>query len=64
MSNKARGVPANAVARGPRGTRLIPKRGQIKSRIAVNAFHSIVSVLARASSHRYHSHRRSYLMED
>jgi hypothetical protein len=33
-----------------RGKRPLPKRGQIKSKIASNAFHSIVSVILRASS--------------
>ncbi|KAL4603776.1 hypothetical protein ACB092_10G147900 [Castanea dentata] len=32
-----------------RGRRPLPKRGSIKSRISANAFHSIVSVLSRAS---------------
>ncbi|KAF7828238.1 hypothetical protein G2W53_019402 [Senna tora] len=32
----------------------LPKRGQIKSKIAANALHSIVSVLSRASSPRHH----------
>jgi hypothetical protein len=33
-----------------RGKKSLPKRGQIKSKIAASAFHSIVSVISRASS--------------
>ncbi|KAJ1416130.1 hypothetical protein SESBI_17652 [Sesbania bispinosa] len=33
-----------------RGKKPLPKRGQIKSKIAGNAFHSIMSVISRASS--------------
>ncbi|XVE64795.1 hypothetical protein DITRI_Ditri07aG0130500 [Diplodiscus trichospermus] len=63
MNNKGREVQASAVGRSPRGTRPIPKRGQIKSRIAANAFHSIVSVLSKASPNRHHSPRKTYLRE-
>ncbi|XVF13078.1 hypothetical protein REPUB_Repub08aG0176900 [Reevesia pubescens] len=76
MDNKVRDVQASAVGRSPRGTRPIPKRGQIKSRIAANAFHSIVSVLlsrpvrwtggvtlSKASPNRHHSQRKTYLRE-
>ncbi|KAM3263284.1 hypothetical protein P3L10_000278 [Capsicum annuum] len=38
--------------------RPIPRRGQIKSRIAANAIHSIISILSKASSHHHH-HRHS-----
>ncbi|PPD80883.1 hypothetical protein GOBAR_DD22179 [Gossypium barbadense] len=66
MSNKVRDAQASAVDRSPRGTRPIPRRGQIKSRMAANAFNSIVSVLSRAAAagpnHR-HSHRKTYLRE-
>nr|GLL27660.1 hypothetical protein DCAR_000630 [Ipomoea trifida]GMC98178.1 hypothetical protein DCAR_000630 [Ipomoea batatas] len=39
--------------------RPIPKRGQIKSRIAANAFHSIVYILSRVSSHWHSSITKS-----
>ncbi|WOG81269.1 hypothetical protein DCAR_0100415 [Daucus carota subsp. sativus] len=35
--------------------RSLPKRGQIKSRIATNALHSIVYVLSRAASNHHQS---------
>ncbi|WRX17972.1 hypothetical protein QQP08_010459 [Theobroma cacao] len=63
MNNKVRDVPVSAVRRSPRGTRPIPKRGQIKSRIAANAYHSIVSVLSKATPQRHDSHRKTYLRE-
>ncbi|PPD80884.1 hypothetical protein GOBAR_DD22180 [Gossypium barbadense] len=65
MSNKVRDVQASAVDRSRRGTRPIPKRGQIKSRMAANAFNSIVFVLSKAagSPNRRHSHRNTYLKE-
>ncbi|CAK7335593.1 unnamed protein product [Dovyalis caffra] len=59
--NKVRDVPAAAIGKISRGTGKLPKRGQIKSRIAANAFHSIVSVLYKASSNQHHSQRKSYL---
>ncbi|KAG5593265.1 hypothetical protein H5410_043779 [Solanum commersonii] len=37
----------------PLGTKPLPRRGQIKLRIAANAFHSIISVLSKASSHHH-----------
>ncbi|KAF8379569.1 hypothetical protein HHK36_029009 [Tetracentron sinense] len=61
MSNKASAVPAAAIRF--RDRRALPKRGQIKSRIAASAFHSIVSVLSRATSHRSHSNGDSYLRD-
>ncbi|KAJ6946217.1 hypothetical protein NC651_001085 [Populus alba x Populus x berolinensis] len=57
--NKVRDVAGAALDKISRGTRPLPKRGQIKSRIAANAFHSIVSVLSKASSHQHHSKRKS-----
>ena len=35
--------------------RTIPRRGQIKSRIAANALHSIAAILSKASLHHLHS---------
>ncbi|KAK8504949.1 hypothetical protein V6N11_035519 [Hibiscus sabdariffa] len=58
--NKERDVRVSAVGRSSRGARPIPKRGQIKSRIAANAFNSIVSVLSKASPNRGHSRRRIF----
>ena len=42
----------------------IPKRGQIKSRIAASAIHSIVSVLSRASSERKRPRRTDHFKRD
>ncbi|CAL0331996.1 unnamed protein product [Lupinus luteus] len=52
MSNKSGNVPAAEVGNRNRfrGKRPLPKRGQIKSKIAANAFNSIVYVISRASS--------------
>ncbi|KAK3227837.1 hypothetical protein Dsin_007699 [Dipteronia sinensis] len=50
MNNKIRDIPAGTVSKSLRSRRPLPKRGQIKSRIAANAFQSIVSVISRASS--------------
>ncbi|WOG85811.1 hypothetical protein DCAR_0105004 [Daucus carota subsp. sativus] len=47
---KAASAKSTRSSRGP-----LPKRGQIKSIIASNALHSIVSVLSRASSDHHHS---------
>ncbi|KAK4262793.1 hypothetical protein QN277_028303 [Acacia crassicarpa] len=33
-----------------RGVKTLPRRGQVKSKIAANALHSIFSLLSRASS--------------
>lgn len=64
MENKVKYVEGGAVGRrSPRGTRPIPKRGQIKSRIAATAFHSIVSVLSKASPNHHHFHWKTYLRE-
>ncbi|KAG8659133.1 hypothetical protein MANES_02G018450v8 [Manihot esculenta] len=63
MNNKVSDTPAAPFRKNVRGTRPLPRRGQIKSKIAANAFHSIVSVLSRASAHRHHSHRKPYLRE-
>ncbi|PON97802.1 hypothetical protein TorRG33x02_063920 [Trema orientale] len=53
MSNKVGDVSdAAAMTKDFRCRRPLPKRGQIKSRIAASAIHSIVSVLSRASSDR------------
>ena len=60
MSNKVSDVPATIITKSMRGKRPLPKRGQIKSRIAANAFHSIVSVFSRASSDHQHSCRKTY----
>ncbi|KAK4748636.1 hypothetical protein SAY87_015222 [Trapa incisa] len=53
-----------AMAKSFKTGRPLPKRGQIKSRIAANAFHSIVSAISRASSsssrHRHPSSRRAF----
>ncbi|KAG2681071.1 hypothetical protein I3760_11G127900 [Carya illinoinensis] len=59
MRNKVSDVPATAITKSLRGSRPLPKRGQIKSKIAAYAFHSIVSVLSRGSSDRQHSCRKS-----
>ncbi|KAI7988301.1 hypothetical protein LOK49_LG13G01116 [Camellia lanceoleosa] len=60
MNNKIGGVAAAAISES---FRPLPKRGQIKSRMAAYAFCSIVSVLSRASSHGQHSSGKSYLGE-
>ncbi|KAL9328719.1 hypothetical protein ACSQ67_003722 [Phaseolus vulgaris] len=41
-----------------RSQKPLPKRGQIKSKIAANAFHSIISVISRASSSGFNSPRK------
>lgn len=59
MSNRASTI---SVGEGSlRGRRTLPKRGQIKSRIAANAFLSIVSMLSRArdTSTGPHADRKS-----
>lgn len=43
-------VPATETSNNVRSRKPLPKRGQIKSRIAANAIRSIVSVLSKASS--------------
>ncbi|KAK7253057.1 hypothetical protein RIF29_37456 [Crotalaria pallida] len=52
MNNRIGHLPAAEAANRNRfkGKRPLPKRGQIKSKIAANAFNSIVSVISRASS--------------
>nr|DAD47260.1 TPA_asm: hypothetical protein HUJ06_017197 [Nelumbo nucifera] len=58
MRNKVADVPAAAFGNGGfKGRRLLPKRGQIKSRIASSAFYSIVSVFSRATSQGLHSNQ-------
>ncbi|PKI46202.1 hypothetical protein CRG98_033407 [Punica granatum] len=59
MNGKVGDVRAAAMEKNFKGGRPLPKRGQIKSRIAANAFHSIVSAISRASSspHRHPSSR-------
>lgn len=52
MNHKIARVSKTAIE-GFRGTKPLPRRGQIKSRIAANAFHSIISVLSKASSHHH-----------
>ena len=42
-----------------RSQKPLPKRGQIKSKIAANAFHSIISVISRASSSGLNSPRKN-----
>ncbi|CAJ1927752.1 unnamed protein product [Sphenostylis stenocarpa] len=42
-----------------RSQKPLPKRGQIKSKIAANAFHSIISVISRASSSGFNSPRKN-----
>ncbi|OWM72074.1 hypothetical protein CDL15_Pgr017957 [Punica granatum] len=60
MNGKVGDVRAAAMEKNFKGGRPLPKRGQIKSRIAANAFHSIVSAISRASSspHRHPSSRQ------
>ncbi|KAK7406117.1 hypothetical protein VNO78_07734 [Psophocarpus tetragonolobus] len=38
----------------------LPKRGQIKTKIAANAFNSIIAVISRASSSGLNSPRKKY----
>lgn len=65
MNNKVRDIPAGAVvSRSFKSRKPLPKRGQIKSRIAANAFKSIVSVLSKASSKRRYPRRKTYLREE
>ncbi|KAL7191179.1 hypothetical protein ACSBR2_023281 [Camellia fascicularis] len=63
MNNKIGGVAAAAIGETFRSGRPLPKRGQIKSRMAACAFCSIVSVLSRAPSHGQHSSGKNYLRE-
>ncbi|KAL5814218.1 hypothetical protein ACOSQ3_025008 [Xanthoceras sorbifolium] len=64
MNNKVRDIPSETVSKSLfRSRKPIPRRGQIKSRIAANAFHSIVSAISRASSNRKHPRRLTYLRE-
>ena len=64
MSNKISDVPATMITKSLRDRRPLPKRGQIKSRIAANAFHSIVSVFSRAFSDHQHSSRKIYMRKN
>lgn len=65
MNSKVIDTPAaGAISKSLRSARPLPKRGQIKCRIAVNAFQSIVSVISKASPNReHHALRKTYLME-
>ncbi|KAK4796454.1 hypothetical protein SAY86_028780 [Trapa natans] len=58
-------VGAAAMSKSFKGGRPLPKRGQIKSRMAANALHSIVSAISRASSshHRCHSSAGGFLKD-
>ena len=56
-------IAAAAIDESFRSRRPMPKRGQIKSRMAANAFYSIVSVVTKASSHRQYSSGKSYVKE-
>ncbi|KAE8694613.1 hypothetical protein F3Y22_tig00110777pilonHSYRG00104 [Hibiscus syriacus] len=56
MDSKEKGVETSAIGRSSSGTRPIPKRGQIKSRIAATAFHSVISMLSKASPNHHHFH--------
>lgn len=63
MNNKVRDTPAAAAgSRSFKSRKPLPKRGQIKSKIAANAFKSIVSVLSKASSHRQYPQRKTFDM--
>ncbi|KAL6956962.1 hypothetical protein U1Q18_050887, partial [Sarracenia purpurea var. burkii] len=56
-------VAAVAIGESFRSRRPLPKRGQIKSRMAAYAFYSIVSVLSKASLHHQQSSGKNYLRE-
>ena len=64
MNNKVGDVSDAAMTKSFRGRRPLPKRGQIKSRIAASAIHSIVSVLSRASSDRKRPCRRTHFKRE
>ncbi|KAH7840751.1 hypothetical protein Vadar_021099 [Vaccinium darrowii] len=53
MNKKISGVGAAGIGESLRSRRPLPKRGQIKSRIAANVCHSIVSAFLRAPSSHY-----------
>ncbi|RYR10494.1 hypothetical protein Ahy_B05g078925 [Arachis hypogaea] len=64
MNNRVRVVRVAPAYGGNKlgGKKPLPKRGQIKSKIAANAFHSIISVISRAgasSSSAINSRRKS-----
>lgn len=63
MNNKVSNIPQVTTSSNFRGRRPLPKRGQIKLRIAEKAFKSFVSVLSMASSPRHRSCQISYLRE-
>ncbi|KAJ4712025.1 coiled-coil domain-containing protein 94-like [Melia azedarach] len=64
MNTKVRDIPAGAIGKSFRSSRPLPKRGQVKSRIAANAFQSIVSVISKASLNRQQlAHGQTYLRE-
>lgn len=60
MNSKISDIPAEKIGAKSFKSRSkpLPKRGQIKSRIAANALHSIVSALSKASSDRKSSSRK------
>ncbi|KAI8569657.1 hypothetical protein RHMOL_Rhmol02G0294100 [Rhododendron molle] len=60
MNKKISGIVAAAVRESFGSRRPLPKRGQIKSRIAASAFHSIVSAFLRAPSHYQQSSGESH----
>lgn len=63
MKNTISDVPEADISEGYRSRRPLPKRGQIKSKIAANAVHSIVSALSRASSRHHRSTIKPYSRE-
>ncbi|WOG85813.1 hypothetical protein DCAR_0105006 [Daucus carota subsp. sativus] len=55
MGSKIFNVPEAATADSFRSRRPLPKRGQVKSRIAAVVLHSIVSMLSRTSYDHHQS---------
>ncbi|KAK3020221.1 hypothetical protein RJ639_046853 [Escallonia herrerae] len=64
MNSKISDVHEAATGESYRSRRPLPKRGQIKSRIAANAVHSLVSVISRASPQRHRSSGEAYSREN
>ncbi|EXB37310.1 hypothetical protein L484_024236 [Morus notabilis] len=64
MNSKVGDASDAATTKSFRCKRPLPKRGQIKSRIAASAIHSIVSVLSRASSDRKRPCRITHLKRE
>ncbi|KAK1367539.1 hypothetical protein POM88_033631 [Heracleum sosnowskyi] len=60
MESKIFNVPEAATAESFRCRRPLPKRGQVKSRMAMIVLHSIVSMLSRTSGNHYHSSVKCY----